>query len=270
MKRVYKFSIISPAGNNTALVKGIVKDFQIKKRLNDIIMKKFPNVEQVGFYDFVKKKNLGKLEMAGGEFCGNALRSIAYLLLKGNKGGVRFNVFGVNQMLCAGIKRNKTAYAQIPIKKNLKSVSEIEPNLYLVKIEGITHLIKKTPQKLSVKSAKFKAKKLLQKTGLLNSIPASGVMFIRSPNSNRKYEIQPIVWVRDIKTFFYETACASGTAAVGMWSVSKKKEKQITLSVKQPSGKYLQTTVTKNNQEFQETYIDGPIKILKKGLVISI
>lgn len=71
-----KISILRPSGNDTALVKGLFT-IEERKEINNLIMQKYSNVEQVGFYDFDGKQIT--LEMAGGEFCGNALRSTAYL-----------------------------------------------------------------------------------------------------------------------------------------------------------------------------------------------
>ena len=75
---VIKYAICRPGGNDTALVYGSDYTQEQKKCINDAIMKKHSNVEQVGFIDFNKKP---ELQMAGGEFCGNATRSAANLYL---------------------------------------------------------------------------------------------------------------------------------------------------------------------------------------------
>jgi diaminopimelate epimerase len=74
-------------------------------------MKKFPRVEQVGFLDRQKRK----LEMAGGEFCGNATRCTAYLLLDGKPGKVRIRVSGASELLSAKIDRSDNTWAQMPL-----------------------------------------------------------------------------------------------------------------------------------------------------------
>src|SRR6185369_17666614 len=98
MKKI-KVTILKPAGNDTALVEGIParKD---RKKINDKIMQLFPKVEQVGFY---KTTRTPRMEMAGGEFCGNATRSFAYLFFKGKKNKGLFKASGVSQFLNAGI-----------------------------------------------------------------------------------------------------------------------------------------------------------------------
>src|SRR5258705_141587 len=94
----YQITILRPAGNDQLLVRGIVAK-KYRRAINDRLIAQFPNVEQVSFYSFNKKTNTAKLKLAGGEFCGNATRSLAYLLLKGNPGNLVLNVSGTKQYL---------------------------------------------------------------------------------------------------------------------------------------------------------------------------
>ena len=71
----YRYTIIRPGGNDTALVLGIERDFNKRKQINDQIMKKYSKVEQVGFVN--PDPTEPELLMAGREFCGNATRSAA-------------------------------------------------------------------------------------------------------------------------------------------------------------------------------------------------
>ena len=82
MKQI-KYSIYRPAGNDTALVYGVEYIQEQKKKINNFIMKKHKNVEQVGFININEIK---ELQMAGGEFCENATRSAAYSYLNGKQG----------------------------------------------------------------------------------------------------------------------------------------------------------------------------------------
>ena len=58
------YKIYNPAGNITALVLGDEYNLNQKKLINNMIMKKEPKVEQVGFVS----KKYKRLTMAGGEF----------------------------------------------------------------------------------------------------------------------------------------------------------------------------------------------------------
>jgi diaminopimelate epimerase len=78
--------------------------------------------------------------------------------------------------------------------------------------------------------------------------------------------IDPVVWVRDIQTLFYETACASGTAAVAIAEALKQKRSLNRLSVLQPSGIPLLTTVRLSKGKVLFAEIGGPVKILKENI----
>ena len=104
-------TILNPGGNITALIKGIPASLLQRKLVNDAVMKRFPKVEQVGFYTFSPPR----LQMAGGEFCGNATRCLAYLLLDDKLGEIKIRVSGVNMLLAARIDRNGNTWAQMPL-----------------------------------------------------------------------------------------------------------------------------------------------------------
>lgn len=263
MNNKYKILILRPGGNDTALVKGIVPKNE-RREINDQIMNQFSNIEQVGFYKDGKR---AKLEMAGGEFCGNATRSLAYLLLNGKKGKLKILVSGTNRFLSAGVKKKNTAFAQMPLYKSFKSVRKVDTDTFLVKLQGITHLVTPKPQNIQSEKLKIMAKKLLAKYKLLFSEKAAGVMFVSNIKRNN-VTIDPVVWVRDLETLFYETACASGTTAVGLWKAKQSKSKKTTLKVKQPTGMFISVTVKKDKNQFIDALIEGPIKLLKKEVII--
>lgn len=248
----YKVNILRPGGNDTALVEGIVKKNR-RKAINDKLMKLYPNVEQVGFYNYDPINRSGSLEMAGGEFCGNALRSLAFLLLDGKNGNLTFKVSGTKKLLKAGISGNDS-FAEIPFSGKSNSIKKLNRSLWLVDLEGISHLIQKTPRQLSQVEAKKKAKVLLDRYDLLKTKPASGVMFVNKDGLD--VAISPVVWVRDIQTLFFETACASGTAAVGLWNFYLNREQAFALKVKQPTNSFI---------DFNVQRVDGVLRIVISG-----
>lgn len=266
IKTIKNFSVLRPGGNDTMLIKGLVKDPAKKKLINDQMMSLYPNIEQVGFYDFNPATNTATLEMAGGEFCGNALRSLAYLILKGKAGEITARVSGTNQKLLAGVKENE-AYAQIPVLKNLSSIRKITNNLYLIRLEGIVYLITKKPKDFIPKELKKLGKNLLKENGLLYSEPAAGVIFVTS--NQPLLCIDPVVWVRDIQTLFYETACASGTAAVGLWKAKQSGLTFIELTIRQPSGQFINVSIERNNKEFKKAFIWGLVELIENKTIKS-
>lgn len=259
MKKIL-VTILKPAGNDTALVRGIPA-VEEKKKINDFLMKKYPNVEQVGFYEYDVNNNIGMLEMAGGEFCGNATRSTAYVLLKGKPGKIQMQVSGTKQLLSAGINKENTAYAQMPIFTTFLSVRKVSPQVTIVEIEGITHLITNKPQNTGKEDLKQKGKKFMDDYNLATPYPAAGVMFL--DKSSNEMRMDPIIWVRDIQTLFYETACASGATAVALAESLKQNRSIRDFRIKQPSNDYLSVSVEKTFNDFTSAYLDGAISVLK-------
>jgi len=248
------YSIYYPGGNTTALVNRLILDPEQKKRINNKIMVLNPQVEQVGF---LSQKSY-RLEMAGGEFCGNATRCAAFYYLNGGQGKIKLKVSGVAKKLVTGIDANNNVWAQMPILPN-PITKRLEYTI--INLEGITQVI------ASGKPSQQKAKSILNKLGLINSVPAAGVMFI---SKNRlKIKLDPFVWVRDIKTFFYETACSSGTAAVGIF-LTKQLNQSINLPVLQPSKKIINVSVKLTKNKFYQVLISGSIKVIKKNLRLQI
>ena len=74
----FKYKILNPGGNKTALVEGLDFSKEERVKVNNIILEDNKDVEQVGFIDRSKRK----LEMAGGEFCMNATRCAIYEFLE--------------------------------------------------------------------------------------------------------------------------------------------------------------------------------------------
>lgn len=253
----YKYSIYRPGGNDTALVDKLVLDPTLKKKINDEIMTQSPTVEQVGFVD---EKNC-RLEMAGGEFCGNAVRCVAYQFLNGQPGEILIKVSGVNRRLKAGIDRTRNAWAQMPVYSDARKITR-KRNYWIVELEGITQVVYERQDKfISKEQAKKRGLEILKQLELLQSVSASGVIFLTKVNG--QFSIEPIVWVRNIKTLFYETACASGTTAVGLIRAIRANGDIDKLRILQPSGMPIFATVKIKDDQFLFAKISGAIKKIR-------
>lgn len=260
----YQYSIYQPCGNDTALVEGLVLDPKLKKQINDAIMAQSPTVEQVGFVD---EKKL-QLQMAGGEFCGNATRCAAYQFLNGQPGEISIKVSGVNRRLKAGIDRSGNSWAQMPVYSDPQKITK-KRNYWMVELEGITQVVYERRDKfISKEQAKKKGLEILEQLNLLQTVSASGVMFLTK--NDKEYSIEPIVWVRDIKTLFYETACASGTTAVGVVETLKLNKSINNLQIIQPTSLPILVSTDFKNNKFKEVLIKGPVTVLSKNISISI
>lgn len=261
--KMYYFTIFRPGGNDTCLFRGIVRDPKERKKLNQIIQKIYPNVEQVGFIN--DDPNSPKLMMAGGEFCGNATRSTAWQILKGKPGEIQINVSGVTGKLKAGVNEAEEAYSQMPIFQDPAKVSKINNDSYIVRMEGITHFVTPSPEnlfELSEDGRKTQAREQMRNLGI-DQDPAAGIIYVTSKDNSLL--ITPVVYVRDIDTLFYETACGSGTTAVGM-VLAKTSGGSINTEIWQPSGLPIKIRVDYDGINFKYAEIAGPIEKLNAGV----
>ena len=142
--KIYTYSLLSPGGNNTALVNCIVRNPIIRKSINDAILEAEPTAEQVGFINN-GENNKYQLLMAGGEFCGNSVRSAAFIFLKGKSGEIKIRASGAIEKLRAGIDNQMNAWAQIPIPS--KGTILEKKGFTIIEMEGITHVIVRNSKK---------------------------------------------------------------------------------------------------------------------------
>ncbi|HKK90379.1 MAG TPA: hypothetical protein VJ936_03200 [Desulfobacteraceae bacterium] len=101
-----KTAVFNAAGGNpTAICYDTDVTGKDYRMLNRQIQGAHPRVEQVGFYQ--GEGPLPRLEMAGGEFCGNAARSFACLLKELNPGktGFQFHISGFAPPVTAEVNR---------------------------------------------------------------------------------------------------------------------------------------------------------------------
>lgn len=256
MKKIQYITYI-PAGNDTAFVLKRGYTQEQKKKINDAIMKEESNIEQVGFVELGKEP---ELEMAGGEFCGNATRSAAHFYLGGKSGNLTLKVNG-KDYIKAGVNENGDAYCEIPLYKGTNKMFEIkEEGIYQVRMQGMVTIVieenKGKPYLENKNAIRDEAKKLIENYQLTNE-EAVGVMFLEKEDNMLK--INPIVWVNAIDTLFYETACGSGTTGVGIVKAMQEDCSQ-KLDIKQPSGEIINIYIEKDGEQIRKAIISGKIK----------
>jgi diaminopimelate epimerase len=261
-----QYSILRPGGNDTALVTGVERDPKKRKEINARIMQQHANVEQVGFVNI--DPNSAELMMAGGEFCGNATRSTAWEALSGQPGEIFIKVSGVESKLQAGVDMKGNAWAQMPVYADTSNITFLNDGRAIIAMEGITHVVMNDIYpNASPEDLKQIALNILQELGLAKSVAASGVMFLSTLKSG--ISIHPVVLVRDIDTLFYETACGSGTTAIGLLEALKQ-NKSVDLSITQPTGMPINIRVNFNGSEFKKAIISGPIQVLNKYMQLEL
>jgi len=270
LKDSLPFIIIRPGGNDTCLFIGKTPVPTERKRWNEIMLRLYPNVEQVGFID--SNFNRPKFTMAGGEFCGNGTRSAAFLLLGGQPGELLIETSGVKERLRTGIKENGESFAQMPVYSEIEKITR-EDNAYVVEMEGITHIVTFDTEKiagLNPEAIKVQAMEVLQAKGFDQKYPAAGVIYVQRNGEGLK--IHPVVYVRDVNTVYYETACGSRTAALGLVLALENSRSIRQVPIEQPSGINIKISVEYDTTKKKFTYaeIQGPINVLANGVLETV
>lgn len=231
-----KTYVIKAAGGNPTAIRTIKNQLtrkQFEKFGADLMLETESfGVEQAGF--LVQKDSQFHFEMSGGEFCGNAARSAALVIsqitgkpensftMSGYKGVVQSHVDG-NNVRCE--------FKGLPTLKKESLFNGAK--LTVVDLGGIVHVVieDEFPE-----NYKIVHKQITQELGLQNR-DAVGVLWIQK--NGKSVNLNPVVWVKSIDTFFYETACGSGSIAV----VKATGVKEVT----QPSGQVINATITKDS-----------------------
>ena len=219
-----EYEILNPSGNITALVTEDVPREKYKEISNEI-MKNNPNIEQVGF---LKKysNSIFRLEMAGLEFCGNASRAFACFLVKEkyiNTEKFEISVTGYDNLIgCIVEKKGEDYFSTIDLKF-LKPIDDFIENktlndqkISVVYLPGISHtFLDQRRFKFDEDNCLKEAKKIIPQLNL-TKLPAVGVIWF---DGN---QINPVVYVKDIDSLFYENSCGSGSIAYGIYHVYLK------------------------------------------------
>ena len=259
--KTIEYEILNPSGNISALV---VKDFPREKykEIANQIMKNNSKVEQVGF---LKKysDSIFRLEMAGLEFCGNFSRAFACFLVKEkyvSMNTFQISVTGYDDLIeCKVEQKDGNYYSSINMKL-LKPINDLiqkkvlnNQDVYLVNLPGISHLLlDQNKFEFNEETCLIDAKKILQELNLIN-LPAVGVVWFKSDRIN------PVVYVKDIDSLFYENSCGSGSISYGLYhSYLKNEDGQFKFDVIQKNNEVVGVEVESKNKIITSVKLSGP------------
>ena len=237
-----KFTVVmaNPAGNRTAIVRSGVPKADRQKVAEAIMADPALKAEQVGFETRpLYGGSLGRLEMAGGEFCGNAARSFGYLLCTEREiDHCKIEISGTREKLevICDLER-ETAAAQMPMPDLIEMAGDEADQLYPIVISrGISHMI--------CQDREFDeafARRMIDKFGKKYS--AFGVMFVSGD------VLTPVVYVKEPESICLESSCGSGSLAAAWFLTRNKEDGFHSYSFEQPGG-----TITVNMAKRQGRY----------------
>ena len=215
-----EYVLMNPTGNRTILVTTPEEKKDYRKVASEL-MQKEPTAEQVGFLD-VTEKGMFCLNMAGGEFCGNATMSAAaWLCMKGQAvSPVSLKVSGAKGILKATVSTGSNGVYRASVKMpSPAQFGEVkvelgggEMILPAVIFDGITHILLN-----GIGIAKKQAEKLIRKWSDEFDFPCLGLMFYDAT----KGKLKPLVYVKNPETLVWENSCGSGSVALAAWLYQK-------------------------------------------------
>lgn len=207
-------------GNQTAIISCSDVTREKYSELNKDLQNDYREIEQVGFWE--EKDGVPFLQMAGGEFCGNATRAFACFLKdeEPEKNEFCFKVSGYSGKIFSIVEDigNNKYYCAVRFPNFLNTIKIIEKKykknlVRIVNLGGIVHiLLDEGSYKFPRENYELFMKKL--KNDLKVDCGAVGVVWFYK--KNKKIYIKPVVWVKSIDTCFYETSCGSASIAIGL------------------------------------------------------
>ena len=242
-----------PAGNITVYVLDEV-DRAIRAEVAAKIMEiEELKCEQVGFIYPTQEGGDGRMEMMGGEFCGNATRAFGLLVAK-QKGGmskVRVETSGCDHIVTVDTDLEAgTSRAEMPTPVSVTDVAVDGVPGILVHLGGIAHLVVEGVEP----SEEFFAKAEEQVLTALNPIDAYGVMFL----NNQTGTMTPLVKVVEPDTLIWEGSCGSGSLASAVAQSRDAADGEFAKDFVQPAG-IVRAGVLRENGKITAAFIGGPV-----------
>ena len=211
-------------------------------------------------------RSIARVEMLGGEFCGNAIRSVVQLVTEGKNCQGVIEASGTDQPLRFSVIDGVVA-VEMPIPATDELVLDVAEGT-LVRLDGITHLVVATSNR---KLRERRTPRQLLNEFLtddrygLTSQPAVGVSYYDTESERAEFS----VWVRDVNTVFDETACGSGTCAIGIAFATRARASR-KLHITQPSGEKITVEVEFDGQmgKVVAATIAGEVSVLYDGKMV--
>ena len=232
-----QFAKISPTQNMTIIVLSPIERAQQPMLAEKLMAYESVHAEQVGFLEEAALPGaMARLQMMGGEFCGNATMSLAaYLahkssMTEGESAVYPLEISGADEVLACDICKKDGVYSAsvaMPLPEKIETVSLPDGSRYpAVFFPGIVHLIVPIG-----KMDEAAAEKSISGWCSALDADALGILLVSEDCS----AIKPIVYVRATDSAVWERGCGSGTAALGAYLCAKAQQ-NISVSVSQPGG----------------------------------
>jgi diaminopimelate epimerase len=256
----YEGVIADPAGNITLFVLSPVRDRPalVRSVLEDPRLK----VEQVGFVLPRPGGELPRLEMMGGEFCGNAARSFGLLCARerglSGKGELRIGISGMGEPLPVRFDLGGgSASVEIPPPQAKRELPFRGRALGVYDFEGISHVI--APELPPSRELFGEIRGLFEEDSRRQGFPLPGALGIMFWNGASRC-MSPAVYVYGPDSLVFESSCGSGTAALGLYLGEELREGRERYFIVQRGG-LIEAILEKEGGRVRSLSIGGPVSL---------
>ncbi len=248
------FHTLWPSGNTTAIVEQPVSR-QRQAAVARAIMQARPQIEQVGYIEPAQDSRAAlRLQMMGGEFCGNAARAAAHFWASRHGfGQVRIEVSGAVSVLT--VETTPTT-AKIVLPGDFFRRRQQVAEGCVVDLQGIRHVL------VADEAILRDATQVIAKYS--GDQPALGVVYIQRAGALIKN--RPRIWVRATNTCVDETACGSGSIAAAIAAYDPATDCR-TFAVEQPSREICTVCLQPAKAGFTSISLSGIVKLLGQDAV---
>ena len=212
------------------------------------------DVEQVGFVCPPVMGGAGRMEMAGGEFCGNATRAFGMLMARrlGGVSQVLVEVSGCHRPVTVDVDLAAgTARAQMPLPRGVGRTEVDGCPATMVDLVGIAHLVvENVPPSLEFFQ---KAEPLFRD---IPDLDAYGVIFLDTERGT----MTPLVKVPAADSLVWEGSCGSGSLAAAVAQSQDAPDGPFVRSYVQPAG-VVEAAVVRRDGEEVAAWIGGPVTL---------
>ncbi len=247
----------NPAGNITLIVKTPVgREDRAPLAAKLLAMREFA-AEQIGYACPAGEGFDGHMEMAGGEFCGNASRAYGFLIAQekglSGKAHLTLDVSGTDLPVDVDVDMDAgTARASMPLPLFVKPAKAAGKEGVLVHLGGIAHFVVKdtAPSEAFFTAAEAE---IFEEMGALD---AYGVMFLNSGTG----VLTPLVKVPAANSLYWEGSCGSGSLAAIIADTEDKPDGDYAIDLVQPAGT-VRAEVRREGGKVTAAYIGGSVAL---------
>lgn len=240
-----------PAGNLTGFVLTAVPK-ETRAQIAVAMMARCPEgFEQIGFIDEASLlAELPRMDMMGGEFCGNATRTFALLCARQrgmDAGEMDVSVSGAQKPVRVRFDaRAGEAYADMPLPYALEQIVLCGRTIPVVRMEGIAHAIVCGEAPSQALAAQ-----------ILAAMPpedAQGVIFLENDR------LTPAVYVRATDALVWESSCGSGSVAAAWLTAQEAPDGEHRYIFLEPGGT-LCVSIEKENGRAVRAVMGGAVTL---------